>query len=397
MKAIVGDSCQNAFKDILEEQFREKIYNSFINNAVLPVLKDVMAYSHDIVDALESSNQSPAVACGPGCSYCCYSQIHVLPIEALLILSFLDECFTRKQILLLMDKIEQRLQRTREKSLGSLFSIKNELPCIFLENGICGIYQVRPFICRAWNSMDSSLCKKIFNSGKFDDEIETSSARNLVFESSRSLFADFGKQLKLETVPFEMTQAIFNCLNTTNPLPLWLSGQDILNVNSPIALASSQVKSLDRNLFLETHSGRAEQALFVVTREQEYIDYFYGKYISRFAGYEYAEKHSQGHSFVFQDVYGKPIGAIALNEVASQNKTVHIHYLKAFVLNSGNGTLMLLELCRKADCFNVQLSVNPAFAPDDKYSDSNFNVLREWYTKFGFKGESCLSRIPRQG
>lgn len=396
MTATTGDSCRNAFKDILEDLFREKIYNSFIDNAVLPVLKDVMAYSHDIVDALEHSNQSPAVACGPGCSYCCHSQIHVLPIEALLILSFLSECFTRKQILRLMDRIEQRLQRTREKSLGSLFLIKKELPCIFLENGICSIYHVRPFICRAWNSMDSSLCEKIFNSGKFDDEIASSSARNLVFESSRSLFSDFGKQLKLETGPFEMTQAVFNCLKATNPLPLWLSGQNILNVNNPLELAPSQVQSPDNYLFLGTHSDRSKQALFV-TREQEYINYFYSKYISRLAGHEYAEKHSQIHSFVFQNIYGKPIGAIALNEIVSQNKTVHIHYLKTFVLKSGNGTLMLLELCRKADCFNIRLSVNPAFSPNDKFSDNEFNVLRKWYEQFGFKGDSCLFRIPRQG
>ncbi len=396
MTAIMGDSCRNPFKDILADQFREKIYNSFINNAVLNVLKDVMAYSHDIVDALESSNQSPGVACGPGCSYCCHSQIHVLPIETLFILSFLSDCFTGKQIFLLMDRIDQRLQRTREKSLSSLFLIKNELPCIFLENGMCSIYPVRPFICRAWNSMDSSLCKKIFDSGTFDDEIEASSARNLVFESSRSLFADFGRQLKLETTPFEMTQAVFNCLKTTNPLPLWLSGQDILNVNTSLKIESSQGQSADNNLFSGGHSDRPDQAVFV-TREQEYIDYFYGKYISRIAGHDSAENHSQIHSFVFQNVYGIPIGAIALNEVVSPNKTVHIHYLKAFVLKSGNGTLMLLELCRKADCFNVRLSVNPAISPDDNGSNRDFNVLRKWYEQFGFNGDSCLCRIPRQG
>ena len=396
MTAIMGDSCRNAFKDILEDRFREKIYNSFINDAVLHVLKDVMAYSHDIVDALESSNQSPAVACGAGCSYCCHSQIHVLPIEALLILSFLSECFTTKQMRLLMDRIDQRLQRTRKKSLGSLFSIKDELPCIFLKNGMCSIYQVRPFICRAWNSMDSSLCKKIFNSGQFNDEIEASSARNLIFESSRSLFADFGRQLKLETVPFEITQAVFNCLKTTNPLPLWLSGQDIVNVNTPLGPVSSQVYLSDNCPSFDTYLDRPAQPL-LVSREQDYIDYFYGKYKRRHAGHGSPGTHTQIHSFVFQNVYGKPIGAIALNEVVSQNKTVHIHYLKAFILKSGNGTLMLLELCRKADCFNVRLSANPAFNPNDNFSNRDFNILRKWYEQFGFKGDSRLCRIPRQG
>ena len=184
-----------------------------------PVLKDVMAYAHDIVDVLERSNQSPAVSMRTRLQLLLsFPDTCVLPIEALLILSFINESFTEKHILLLMDRIEQRLQRTQEKSLGSLFSVKDELPCIFLENGMCSIYQVRPFICRAWNSMDSSLCKEIFNSGNFDDEIESSSARNFVFESSRSLFADFGRQLKLETVSFEMTRAVFSCLKTTDPL-----------------------------------------------------------------------------------------------------------------------------------------------------------------------------------
>jgi hypothetical protein len=320
----------------------------------------------------------------------------VLPIEALLILSFLSECFTTKQMCLLMDKIDQRLQRTRKKSLGSLFSIKDELPCIFLENGMCSIYQVRPFICRAWNSMDSSLCKKIFNSGQFNDEIEASSARNLIFESSRSLFADFGRQLKLETVPFEITQAVFNCLNTTNPLPLWLSGQDIVNVNTPLGPVSSRVHLSDNCPSFDTYLDRSAQPL-LVSREQEYIDYFYGKYKRHHAGHGSPGKHSQIHPFVFQNVYGEPIGAIALNEVVSQNKTVHIHYLKAFILKSGNGTLMLLELCRKADCFNVRLSANPAFNPNDNFSNRDFNMLRKWYEQFGFKGDSCLCRIPRQG
>ncbi len=396
MTAIPGDSCQNAFKDILKDQFREKIYNGFINDAILPVLKDVMAYAHDIVDALEGSNESPAVACGPGCSYCCHSQIRVLPIEALLILSFINECFTEKQILLLMDKIEQRLQRTRGKSVGTLFSVKDELPCIFLESGICSIYQVRPFICRAWNSMDSSLCKKIFNSGNFDDEIESSSARNFVFESSRSLFADFGRQLKLETVSFEMTRAVFNCLKTTDPLPLWLSGQDILNVNTPIEPASSRVDSSGDHQSFDADSDRTVPTL-PVSREQEYIDYFYGKYKSRLAGYGSAGNHSEVRSFVFQNVYGKSIGAIALNEGVSQNRTVHIHHLSAFVLQSGNGTLMLLELCRKADCFNVRLSADPAFSPNETFSHRDFKVLSTWYEQFGFKGDTGLCRMPRQG
>ncbi|NWH05183.1 YkgJ family cysteine cluster protein [Desulfobacter latus] len=396
MTAVPGDSCHNAFKDILINQFREKIYNGFINDAIIPVLKDVMAYAHDIVNALERSNQSPAVACGPGCSYCCHSQIDVLPIEALLIVSFIHKNFTQKQIFLLMEKIEQRLELIQGKSDSTLFSIKDTLPCIFLENGMCRIYQVRPFICRAWNSMDSSLCKKIFDSGTFDDEIESSSARNFIFESARSLFADFGRQLKLETLPFEMTQAMFNCLKTIDPFSLWLSGQDILNVNNPLEPAFSRVDSSGDHGFIEADSDKSVQTR-PVSREQEYIDYFYDKYKRRLTGYETTGNDSQVHSFIFQNVYGKSIGAIALDAGVSQNRTVHIHHLRAFVLQNGSGTQMLLELCRKADCFNIRLSANPAFTPNETFSRKDFKVLSNWYEQFGFKGDTGLCRIPRQG
>lgn len=55
MTVTPEESRQNAFKDILNDRFREKIYNGFIDDTVLPVLKDVMAYAHDIVNALEHS------------------------------------------------------------------------------------------------------------------------------------------------------------------------------------------------------------------------------------------------------------------------------------------------------------------------------------------------------
>ncbi len=231
MEISPGGSRRNIFKDILEERFQKKLYNAFINGAVLPLLTEIMAYAHDIVDALEHSDKSPAVACSSGCSYCCHSQIHVLPIETLLILSFIHESFTKNQIVQLRDRIGKRLQLTRGKSVDILFPLKEKLSCIFLENNMCSIYQARPFICRAWNSVDSSLCRTIYNTGSFDDEIESSSARNFVFESSRLLFIDLARELKLETVPFEITLAVFNCLATTDPLQLWLSGQNILDIN----------------------------------------------------------------------------------------------------------------------------------------------------------------------
>ena len=173
---------------------------------------------------------------------------------------------------------------------------------------------------------------------------------------------------------------------------MWLSGQDVLNVSTPMRLHRHGWIPLVSINFFEADSDKTVQAL-PVSREQEYIDYFYGKYKSRLAGYASAGNHSQALSFVFQNVYGNAIGVIALNEVVSPNRTVHIHHLSAFVLQSGNGTLMLLELC-KADCFNIRLSANPVFSPNEKFSHMDFKVLSTWYEQFGFKGILLCAGCP---
>lgn len=59
------------------------------HDAILPVFQEVLEFSESIVENLEENGQSPKVACRSGCTYCCHSQVNIIPIEALLISAFI--------------------------------------------------------------------------------------------------------------------------------------------------------------------------------------------------------------------------------------------------------------------------------------------------------------------
>lgn len=83
--------------------------------------------------------RAPYVACGKGCSSCCKMNVKISQIEANII-----------------------AERTgmQSKQLPSSRSYKSDqfmgVPCVFLKEGSCSIYEIRPFVCRNHVSFDTT-------------------------------------------------------------------------------------------------------------------------------------------------------------------------------------------------------------------------------------------------
>ncbi|WP_022665882.1 YkgJ family cysteine cluster protein [Desulfospira joergensenii] len=396
MKESEGPADQDLFKTILEKIFLEKVYHGFLKDSVLSVAVEVMEYVQNIIQDLEESGQAPQVSCRNGCDFCCYSHITILPIEALLIYSFVQDQFTDSELTVLREKIKTKHRLIRGKTLEEKFDLKEKTPCIFLRDGACRIYPVRPFICRAWNSLDASECRAAFHADNLHARIESSSARNHVFESARDLFLDISRQLHLETDRLELSRAVSRCLEVSGPMTLWLAGHGILNPE-PIPVpdkASMGDGGENQGRKTEKPGSITENPM---AREMDYVDYFYQKYRGRVSlGVGYHQNLSEIYPFIFQNVHGKPIGIVAMGAVSNGEKAVHIYHIGSFVTRQGKGSQILQELCRKADCFNIHLSVSPVFMPNGKDPHMNYGLLTEWYEKFDFKGEANLLRSPRK-
>jgi len=127
---IARQNAEANFQELVDKiptsvQIREQNLLAEITAVQGSALKKLRAL-HQASEAL-SDAISPFVACRRGCDACCHYNVHLYPLEA--------------------EFIEKRtgLKRSREKNPPQDFT---GLPCVFLRNGECSIYDVRPMVCR---------------------------------------------------------------------------------------------------------------------------------------------------------------------------------------------------------------------------------------------------------
>lgn len=109
-------------------------------------------------DGWLSGDASQAVACQSGCSHCCHQPVSVTPVEAFTIVDHLRKTRTPEQLGELTQRLSARREQTQGLSRTEQYS--PEFPCVFLEDGKCSIYEVRPLVCRGMNSLDAEACRE---------------------------------------------------------------------------------------------------------------------------------------------------------------------------------------------------------------------------------------------
>lgn len=223
---------ENDFEQILFQAIQAKLSQKQMDglefqNAILPVFQEVLEFSDSLIQGLEKNGQSPKVACKSGCSYCCHSQVNIIPIEALLISAFIKTDFSSTQISALNAEIARNHTLTTGKTLEQVYTLKNDLPCLFLMEGKCSIYRMRPSICRSWNSFDSEACRAAYDSVDFRSSVRVSPARNFVFGTTRDLFAQLSEVLSLQSDTLLLQGAVSDCLKNPDPLGQWAKGHHV--------------------------------------------------------------------------------------------------------------------------------------------------------------------------
>jgi Fe-S-cluster containining protein len=99
-----------------------------------------------------------APACTLGCAHCCYQAVGVAAPEVFAIYDHLRKARTEEELDATVRRIRDADDRTR--GMTSDERLSPNLPCPFLENERCSIYEVRPLACRGKNSLDADACEK---------------------------------------------------------------------------------------------------------------------------------------------------------------------------------------------------------------------------------------------
>jgi Fe-S-cluster containining protein len=219
------DALKNLFIQITNAHLKPDFSQEGIKAAVL----EIMDLAASIVESVHHTHAEEQVECKAGCSYCCYNQIKLTPAEALLIFSWIDTEFTDQDQALLRERIKNNRLLTEGKSLENRVQVKESSPCIFLKQGKCSIYPVRPLICRSWTSYSHKACMDAFQSGNHNAEIETSSSSNFVYYLARETVRKVCRYHGVDSKPLELPRAMDYCLANNDPFTRWLLGEHLFD------------------------------------------------------------------------------------------------------------------------------------------------------------------------
>jgi uncharacterized protein len=127
-------------------------------HAVATSAKRTAEYTDEAL-AIIHEEYKPSIHCRSGCSYCCCKPNVLASIPELVsIVSFVEETFTAEA----RRDLEARTRRYRGQMQGRRVEDPTDesVPCPFLVDGRCSVYQVRPLICRGYNSTDVEACRR---------------------------------------------------------------------------------------------------------------------------------------------------------------------------------------------------------------------------------------------
>lgn len=106
------------------------------------------------------TDEGAAIACAPGCDYCCHLRVEVFEHEAAALLDHLRMRAAPAEAA----AIEQRILGNAERvdGLSAEQHRSAGIPCAFLVAGRCAAHDVRPSACAAYHSLSRERCELSF-------------------------------------------------------------------------------------------------------------------------------------------------------------------------------------------------------------------------------------------
>ncbi len=248
---------------LFAEQWQDTLALTTANAALrhlgdLPTPAGVEALTTEAMNALSkladglASQSERKIACGAGCAHCCHQSVGVTGAEALTIVGYVNSHWPTTRLAELRAKVSTMREQTRGSSYRERYS--PTLPCVFLgDGGRCTIYDVRPLVCRAVNSLDADECRDNLHDATkraaFLDNGQGASALLAPFRASHAISA--GLQLAgsdvygLDMRPLDLVAVMDVLLNQPDAARRWFAGETVLaSASGSDATSNPQLRTL---------------------------------------------------------------------------------------------------------------------------------------------------------
>jgi Fe-S-cluster containining protein len=169
------------------------------------------------------------IECQPGCHYCCYNQPIVTPPEALLIGYSVEKTFADRERSELFGRMVSILELTRDKGQNEIVMTRHELPCIFLINGMCSVYEVRPAICRACSSTSAEHCATVFESRDTRARLRCYPQIREIFKTVHAGLMENCEDMGCQSDFLLIAEAMHDYFRHPSPMEAWLDGEKVFH------------------------------------------------------------------------------------------------------------------------------------------------------------------------
>jgi Fe-S-cluster containining protein len=203
-------------------------------NKALKLAWDALNWTDQAILEFTSLESLPEpLDCKPGCHYCCYNLPMVTAPEALLIGYHVEQNFTDQAKKEIFGRVEMILRRIKDLSPHDVAMIRHELPCIFLEDGMCRVYPVRPAVCRTCSSTCAEHCKLIFESRDHRARLRCYQKIREIFHTVHSRLIDRSRKMGRQANALPLAEAVQYYFRHPEPIDAWLQGEIVFQIPSP--------------------------------------------------------------------------------------------------------------------------------------------------------------------
>jgi Fe-S-cluster containining protein len=125
---------------------------------------DAAAEFVDRAQAIVIAEYRPPLACNDGCCYCCRKPgVLVSMPELLRLLRYVEDNWDESSREALSCRAQQYIDRLGGRDFSA--PTRESIPCPFLVGGRCSAYDVRPLVCRGYNSTSADACRRAHDDG----------------------------------------------------------------------------------------------------------------------------------------------------------------------------------------------------------------------------------------
>jgi Fe-S-cluster containining protein len=125
---------------------------------VVAVAANLAEYADEAL-AIVRDEYRPPLACQEGCAHCCCKPGVLVSIPELLrLLQHVDSSFSAAMRAELVERSAGYSAQMRGRNVSD--PVDESVPCPFLSADRCTVYEVRPLVCRGYNSTDADACRR---------------------------------------------------------------------------------------------------------------------------------------------------------------------------------------------------------------------------------------------